>query len=135
MPPPTKDNLPLEITWTVVPAAICVVMFLWGAVLFIRNGVPPAASTEIFVVGKQWMWKIQYPDGRRDINELHVPVGVPIKLTMASEDVIHDFCDSRLPNQEGCCARSLHDAVVYGDEDRTGITCIATSTAGPRTPP
>ena len=90
-PPPTKDHLPLEITWTVVPAAICVVMFLWGAVLFIRNGTPPAAATEIFVVGKQWMWKIQYPDGRRDINELHVPVGVPIRLTMASEDVIHDF--------------------------------------------
>ena len=66
-------------------------MFLWGAVLFIRNGLPPAAATEIFVVGKQWMWKIQYPDGRRDFNALHVPVGVPIKLTMASEDVIHDF--------------------------------------------
>lgn len=90
-PPPTKDHLPLEVTWTVVPAAICVVMFLWGAVLFIRNSLPPAAATEIFVVGKQWMWKIQYPNGRRDINELHVPVGVPIKLTMASEDVIHDF--------------------------------------------
>jgi len=90
-PPPTKDYLPLEITWTAVPVAICVVMFLWGAALFVRNGVPPAAATEIFVVGKQWMWKIQYPDGRRDINELHVPVGVPIKLTMASEDVIHDF--------------------------------------------
>jgi len=66
-------------------------MFLWGAALFVRNGVPPAGATEIFVVGKQWMWKIQYPDGRRDINELHVPVGVPTKLTMASEDVIHDF--------------------------------------------
>ena len=90
-PPPTKDYLPLEITWTAVPVAICVVMFLWGAALFVRNGIPPAAATEIFVVGKQWMWKIQYPDGRRDINELHVPVGVPIKLTMASEDVIHDF--------------------------------------------
>ncbi|HEY6127459.1 MAG TPA: cytochrome c oxidase subunit II [Candidatus Acidoferrum sp.] len=90
-PPPTKDHLPLEVTWTLVPAALCVVMFVWGAVLFIRNGLPPAAATEIFVVGKQWMWKIQYPDGRRDINELHVPVGVPIKLTMASEDVIHDF--------------------------------------------
>ena len=90
-PPPTKDHLLLEITWTVIPAGICVVMFLWGALLFIRNALPPAASMEIFVVGKQWMWKIQYPNGRRDINELHVPVGVPVKLTMASEDVIHDF--------------------------------------------
>lgn len=90
-PQQTKDYLPLEITWTAIPAGLCVVMFLWGAALFVRNGVPPAAATEIFVVGKQWMWKIQYSDGRRDINELHVPVGVPIKLTMASEDVIHDF--------------------------------------------
>lgn len=90
-PPPTEDHLLLEITWTVIPAGICVVMFLWGALLFIRDALPPAASMEIFVVGKQWMWKIQYPNGRRDINELHVPVGVPVKLTMTSEDVIHDF--------------------------------------------
>lgn len=91
VPPPTKDFLPLEITWTAIPAGLCVVMFLWGATLFVRNAIPPAASTEIFVLAKQWMWEIQYPDGRRDINELHVPVGVPIKLTMASQDVIHDF--------------------------------------------
>jgi cytochrome c oxidase subunit II len=90
-PPPTKDYLPLEITWTVIPAGICVVMFLWGAMLFIRNGIAPESSMEIFVVGKQWMWKFQYTNGRRDINELHVPAGVPIKLTMASEDVIHDL--------------------------------------------
>ena len=90
-PPPTKDYLPLEITWTVIPVCLCVVMFLWGAALFIKNGVPPPTSMEIFVLGKQWMWKIQYPNGRRDINELHVPVGVPVKLTMGSEDVIHDF--------------------------------------------
>jgi cytochrome c oxidase subunit II len=90
-PPKSKDHLPLEITWTVIPAAICVVLFVWGAVLFVRNALPPAAATEIFVVGKQWMWKIQYPNGRRDFNELHVPVGIPIKLTMASEDVIHDL--------------------------------------------
>lgn len=89
--PPTEDYLPLEITWTAIPAGLCVVMFLWGSALFVRNAVPPAASTEIFVLGKQWMWEIQYPDGRRDINELHVPVGVPIKLTMVSQDVIHDF--------------------------------------------
>ena len=91
VPPRTKDYLPLEITWTAIPAGLCVVMFLWGAMLFVHNALPPAASMEIFVLGKQWMWKIQYPNVRRDINELHVPVGVPIKLTMASQDVIHDF--------------------------------------------
>src|SRR5207253_1481075 len=88
--PPTKDHLPLEVTWTVVPAAICVVMFVWGASLFIRNGLPPAGATEISVAGKQWPWKIQYPDGRRDINELHTPVRVSIKLNMASEAAIDD---------------------------------------------
>lgn len=91
IPPATIDHLPLEIAWTVIPACICVVMFIWGTALFVRNAVPPAAATEIFVLGKQWMWEIQYSNGRRDINELHVPVGVPIRLTMASQDVIHDF--------------------------------------------
>lgn len=91
MPPPTVDYLPLEITWTVIPAGICVVLFFWGAALFVHNAFPPPGATEIFVVAKQWMWEIQYSDGRRDINELHVPVGVPIKLTMSSQDVIHDF--------------------------------------------
>ena len=52
---------------------------------------PAAKSTEIFVIGKQWMWQLQHPEGVREINELHVPVGRPIKLTMTSEDVIHDF--------------------------------------------
>ncbi len=66
-------------------------VFLWGTSLFIRNSRPPAASTEIFVVGKQWMWKLQHPEGVEEINELHVPVNRPIKLTMTSEDVIHDF--------------------------------------------
>ena len=91
VPPPTKDNLALEITWTVIPSALCVVMFVWASSLFMRNALPPAAASEIFVVAKQWMWQIQHPEGTRELNELHVPVGVPIKLTMASQDVIHDF--------------------------------------------
>jgi len=91
IPPPTKDNLILEITWTVIPAGLCVVIFVWASTLFFQNASPPLASTEIFVVGKQWMWKVQHLEGVREINELHVPLGVPIKLTMTSEDVIHDF--------------------------------------------
>ena len=67
------------------------VMFWWGADLYFANAQPPKDAMEIFVTGKQWMWKIQYPDGGREINELHVPVGQPVKLTMASEDVIHSF--------------------------------------------
>src|SRR5271165_2243666 len=91
IPPPTKENLPIELTWTLFPAGLCVIIFLWATSLFIRNARPPEASAEIFVVGKQWMWKVQHPEGPREINELHVPVNRPIKLTMTSEDVIHDF--------------------------------------------
>ena len=90
-PQQIEGSLPLEIAWTLIPLGLVVVVFLWGTSLFIRNSRPPAASTEIFVVGKQWMWKIQHPEGVEEINELHVPVNRPIKLTMTSEDVIHDF--------------------------------------------
>ena len=77
--------------WTIIPSLICVVLFVWSSSLYVRNSRPPAASTEIFVIGKQWMWHLQHPEGPREINELHVPVGVPVKLTMTSQDVIHDF--------------------------------------------
>jgi cytochrome c oxidase subunit 2 len=86
-----EGSLPLEIAWTLIPLGLCVLVFLWGTSLFIRNARPPAASMEIFAVGKQWMWKLQHPEGVEEINELHVPVNQPIKLTMTSEDVIHDF--------------------------------------------
>ena len=81
----------LELTWTIIPSLICVVLFVWASSLYVRNARPPASSTEIFVIGKQWMWHLQHPEGPREINELHVPVGVPVKLTMTSQDVIHDF--------------------------------------------
>lgn len=86
-----SEHLPLEILWTAIPMGLVVVMYLWGSSLFIRNSRPPTASTEVFVIGKQWMWHLQHPEGVREINELHVPVGRPIKLTMTSDDVIHDF--------------------------------------------
>jgi cytochrome c oxidase subunit II len=87
----TVTSLPLEITWTVIPCLICAVLFVWASSLYVRNARPPAASTEVFVIGKQWMWHIQHPEGPREIDELHVPVDVPIRLTMTSQDVIHDF--------------------------------------------
>ena len=91
IPPQIEGNLALEITWTVIPAGLCVVMFVWASGLFFRSSRPPRASTEIFVIGQQWMWKVQHAEGIQEIDELHVPVGVPIKLTMTSQDVIHDF--------------------------------------------
>lgn len=81
----------LEIVWSVVPLAILLYMFYRGADLFVEISRPPADADEYFVVGRQWMWKIQHPDGPREINELHAPVGRAVKLTMTSEDVIHSF--------------------------------------------
>jgi len=91
VPPDIEQNLPLELAWTIIPTLICAGLFLWASSLYFENSRPPSASTEIFVIGKQWMWHIQHPEGVREINELHVPEGVPVKLTMTSEDVIHDF--------------------------------------------
>jgi cytochrome c oxidase subunit 2 len=90
-PPPIEVNVPLEIFWTAVPLGLAMTMFVWGALLFVDINSPPAGALEIAVVGKQWMWKVQHPEGRREIDELHLPVGRPVKLTMTSEDVIHDF--------------------------------------------
>ena len=90
-PPQIEGSVPLEMAWTLIPLGLVVITFLWGTSLFIRNSRPPEAASEIFVVGKQWMWKVQHPEGVAEIDELHVPVNRPIKLTMTSEDVIHDF--------------------------------------------
>ena len=86
-----EGSLPLEIAWSGFPLVLVAVLFIWASSLYFRNSRPPAASMEIFVVGKQWMWKLQHPEGNQEINELHVPLGQPVKLTMTSEDVIHDF--------------------------------------------
>ena len=83
-------GLALELTWTIVPFLITMVIFVWGASVFFAMSRPPDETLNIYVVGKQWMWKFQHLDGQREINELHVPVGRAVKLIMTSEDVIHD---------------------------------------------
>src|SRR5260221_7352930 len=84
-------SLALELLWTVIPLGITMVMFVWGAQVFFHMTRAPKGAMEIYVVGKQWMWKAQHTDGAREINELHVPIGRPVKLIMGSEDVIHSF--------------------------------------------
>ncbi|MFI5181954.1 MAG: cytochrome c oxidase subunit II [Thermoanaerobaculia bacterium] len=81
----------LELTWTAIPFFLLMVLFGWGLWVFLHQMRPPADAVEYWVTGKQWMWKMQHPDGTREINELHVPAGQAIKLKMISEDVIHDF--------------------------------------------
>lgn len=91
LPRPIIGSLRLELFWSVLPFVITMVMFSWGAGLYYVNSRAPADAMEIYVVGKQWMWKLQHPEGQREINALHVPIGRAVKLIMTSEDVIHSF--------------------------------------------
>jgi len=88
---PVDSHLVLELVWTAIPLGIVMVVFVWGARVFYEMKTIPEQALEVTVIGKQWMWKIQHPEGPREINALHIPVGVPVRLTMISEDVIHDF--------------------------------------------
>jgi cytochrome c oxidase subunit II len=81
----------IELVWTLVPFAMTLVFFVWAARLYVDWATPPPGALEIDVVAKQWMWKFQHPGGQREINTLHVPMGVPVKLVMASQDVIHSL--------------------------------------------
>jgi cytochrome c oxidase subunit 2 len=88
---PHHENLPLEITWTVIPTFLGLIMFFAGAKLFIEMRTSPKNAQDIYVVGKQWMWHIQHSNGVRENNTLHVPVGQPVRLTLISQDVLHAF--------------------------------------------
>jgi cytochrome c oxidase subunit II len=89
--PGAHSGMALEVVWTVIPFGLTMVMFAWGASVFFSMSRPPNDAIEIYAVGKQWMWKIQHMEGQREINELHIPVNRSVKITMTSEDVIHDF--------------------------------------------
>lgn len=89
--PEGGNYLMLEIGWSIVPFVLSMIMFAWGAIVYLEMKTPPEHYDEIYVIGKQWMWKIQHPEGKREINELHLPVGRPVQLKMISEDVIHSF--------------------------------------------
>jgi cytochrome c oxidase subunit II len=91
IPRPVAGSHKLETIWSVIPFVIALSMFGWGAKIYFDQSRPPSNSNEIYVVGKQWMWKIQHTTGQREINELHVPVGRRVKLIMTSEDAIHSF--------------------------------------------
>src|SRR5918912_2999438 len=88
---PDRRTIPLEVTWTIVPLALCMIPFVWGAHIYLQEAQPPADALEVYVVAKQWMWKTEQPGGQEEINTLHVPTGRPVKLTMTSQDVIHSF--------------------------------------------
>jgi cytochrome c oxidase subunit II len=91
LPEPVHASLALEIAWSVIPFGLTMIMFGWGANIFFKESRPPQNAMQVYVVAKQWMWKLQHMEGQREINELHIPVGRPVKLTMTSEDAIHSF--------------------------------------------
>ncbi len=86
-----EGSTPLELSWSIIPMFVFMVIFAWGAVVYFKSRTPPRDSTEVYVVAKQWMWKLEHAEGQREINELHVPVGRDVKLIMTSQDVIHSF--------------------------------------------
>lgn len=88
---PIEGSLPLELAWSIVPTIIAMGMFFWGAAVYYDLRRPPQEAHQIYAVGKQWMWKFQHPEGPREINELHVPTGRPIRITVTSEDVLHSL--------------------------------------------
>src|SRR5688500_18573810 len=90
-PGPVGTSYVLELAYTLIPFIIVMVIFFWGARVYFFIYRPPADALNVHVIGKQWMWKVQHENGRREINELHVPLNQPVLLTIASQDVIHSF--------------------------------------------
>jgi cytochrome c oxidase subunit II len=88
---PVHEHMKLEITWSVIPLILGLIMFYFGTSLFFEQRTPPKDAMDVFVIGKQWMWHIQHSNGIRENNTLHVPVGRPVRLIMISQDVIHAF--------------------------------------------
>ncbi len=86
-----EGSLPLELAWTLIPLGICMIFFAWGSLIYFQEARPPKDAMEVYVVAKQWMWKFEYEDGQRDINQLHVPVDRDVKMIMSSQDAIHSF--------------------------------------------
>lgn len=86
-----SGSVKLETAWTLIPLGLAMIPFFWGASLYLDVSSPPDDALDVYVVARQWMWKTEHPDGQAEIDELHVPVGRPVRLTMISQDVIHSF--------------------------------------------
>jgi len=86
-----STKMGLELSWTLIPFLLFVGIFAWSINVWTLLRSPPAGAMPIYIVAKQWMWKVQHVNGRREIDTLHVPLGVPVRLIMTSQDVIHSF--------------------------------------------
>jgi cytochrome c oxidase subunit 2 len=117
-PLPVPTNYRLELLWTIIPLLIAMVIFFWGARVFVYIYRPPRDALDIHVIGKQWMWKLQHPAGRREINELHVPIGQPVRLIVASQDVIHSFYVPAFRIKQDAIPGRY--AIIWFEADRVG---------------
>jgi len=120
VPRPIAGSMVLESAWTIIPFIISMFMFAWGAKLYLQEYSIPGNSTDIYVVGKQWMWKFQHPEGQREINELHLPVGRKIRFVMATEDVIHSFFIPAFRMKEDIVPGADHYSTVWAEPTETG---------------
>lgn len=93
-------NLPIEMTWTVVPFLISLVFFFWSGSVYLREQNPPPNAMQVSALGRRWMWKFQQPTGQWEINNLHVPVGVPVRVNLESQDVVHSLYIPAMREQE-----------------------------------
>ena len=84
-------NARLEVVWTVIPVIIVIIIFVWGFKDYMNATTAPGDALEIQVIAKQWLWQFEYPDGMRTVNEIHIPVGKPVRFILSSENVIHSF--------------------------------------------
>lgn len=89
-PARTRTVIAVEVAWITIPLVVFLTFFVWGARVFLEQfSQAPSNAYQVFVLGKQWMWKFEHPSGRREINEIHLPINRPVEFIMISQDVIH----------------------------------------------
>jgi len=93
-------NLPVEMTWTLIPLVISLVFFFWAGSVYLNEQNPPPDAMQITAMGRRWMWKFQQPTGQWEINNLHVPVGRNVRLNIESQDVVHSLYIPAMRDQE-----------------------------------
>jgi cytochrome c oxidase subunit II len=120
IPRPIAGSMILESAWTIIPFIISMFMFAWGAKIYLQEYTTPNDATDIYVVGKQWMWKFQHPEGQREIDELHLPVGRKIRFVMASEDVVHSFFIPAFRMKEDVVPGADRYSTVWAEPTETG---------------
>lgn len=130
---PSLISREFEIGWTAATLFVFIFLFWWAGSAQLSALVPPKDALEVHVVAKQWMWQTQHANGAREINELHIPVGVPVRLVMTSQDVIHSFFMPAFRMKKDVLPGRTTETWV--EANKTGVFhCSAPSSAAPTIP-